>query len=370
MPRVVWKGAIAFGLVHVPVVLHGGARRANLDFDWIDKRDMAPVGYSRINKRTGKPIDFENIVKGYEYEKGEYVLMSDEDFRQANPKATQTVEIISFVDVSELAPYYFNTPYYLAPDKRGEKGYALLRETLRKTHRAGIANVVLHTKQHLAAVIVLDDVLLLNTMRYPDEILSYQDLDLPGRNLGKLGISTRESEMALRLVEDMTEPWEPEHYRNTYRDDLLARIEAKIEGGQTHTLTETDDEEPARPSGNVIDLMAMLKQSIESRTSGRKRSNTAGRSAASAEEDGEDAPAVDPPTSTAKRAKGKQGEQDSSAKKATSSRKGTTAKKTASASKTVKRTSKAGEKSAARNSTSKSAKKSARKASSGQRHAA
>ncbi len=269
MPRVVWKGAISFGLVHVPVVLYAGARRGNLDFDWIDKRDMSPVGYARINKRTGKAIDFNQIVKGYEYQKGEYVLLSDEDFRQANPKATQTVEIVSFVDLAELPPYYFATPYYLAPDKRGEKGYALLRETLRKTGRAGVANVVLHTKQHLAAVLVVENVLLLNTLRYPDEIQSRDELELPGTDLSGLGISRKEVEMATRLVNDMTEAWNPDKYRDTYRDDLLARIEEKIESGETRALAPADEDDASPASGNVIDLMAMLKKSIASRTGGR-----------------------------------------------------------------------------------------------------
>src|SRR5262245_6438465 len=132
MARIVWKGAIVFGLVQIPVSLHPLSRDSTLDFDWLDKRDMAPVGYKRINKRTGKEIESENIVKGYQYEKEQYVLMSDEDFRAANPKATQTVEIAGFVDVGQIAPFFFETPYYMAPDKRGEKGYALLRETLRQ----------------------------------------------------------------------------------------------------------------------------------------------------------------------------------------------------------------------------------------------
>jgi len=270
MPRVVWKGAISFGLVHVPIVLHPGARRADLDFDWIDRRDMAPVGYRRINKRTGKPIESENIVKGYQYEKGEYVLMNDEDFRQANPAATQTVEIACFVKASEVAPYYFDTPYYMVPDRRGDKGYALLRETLRNTDTVGIANVVLHTKQHLAAVLVVDDMLLLNTMRYADEIVAHDELRVPSADLADTGVSARELEMAEKLVEDMTEAWQPDRFRDAYRDDLLARIESRIEAGETHTLTEPSGEVSERSSAKVIDLMSMLRQSIESRAPGKR----------------------------------------------------------------------------------------------------
>jgi DNA end-binding protein Ku len=265
MPRIVWKGAISFGLVHVPVVVYPGARAGRLDFGWLDKRDMAPVGYQRINKRTGKPVDNDFVVKGYQYEKGEYVLMSDEDFRRANDFASQTVEILAFVDVSEVPVYYYETPYYLEPDRRGEKGYRLLREVLRKSGRVGIASVVLHTRQHLAALLPLGDALVLNTMRYADEIVSMDELKLPEGKMGKDGPTAREYEMAQRLVDDMTQEWRPEEFRNTYREDLLARIDVKIQAGQTHQLTEPDGEAPKRESAKVIDLMSLLKQSIDRR---------------------------------------------------------------------------------------------------------
>jgi DNA end-binding protein Ku len=265
MPRIVWKGAISFGLVHVPVVVYPGARAGRLDFGWLDKRDMAPVGYQRINKRTGKPVDNDFVVKGYQYEKGEYVLMSDEDFRRANDFASQTVEILAFVDVSEVPVYYYETPYYLEPDRRGEKGYRLLREVLRKSGRVGIASVVLHTRQHLAALLPLGDALVLNTMRYADEIVSMDELKLPEGKMGKDGPTAREYEMAQRLVDDMTQEWRPEEFRNTYREDLLARIDEKIQAGQTHQLTEPDGEAPKRESAKVIDLMSLLKQSIDRR---------------------------------------------------------------------------------------------------------
>lgn len=265
MPRIVWKGAISFGLVHVPVVVYPGARAGRLDFDWLDKRDMAPVGYRRINKNTGKPIENEFIVKGYQYEKGEYVLMSDEDFRRANEAATQTVEILGFVEAAQVPIYYFDTPYYLEPDRRGEKGYRLLREVLRKTGRIGIANVVLHTKQHLAALMPEGDALVLMTMRYADDIISMKDLKLPEGKSGKDGPSPREIEMAQRLVDDMTQEWDPAQYHDTYREDLLARIEEKIQSGQTHELTEAEETAAPRESAKVIDLMALLKKSIDQR---------------------------------------------------------------------------------------------------------
>ncbi|MDB5800677.1 MAG: hypothetical protein JWL63_1616 [Rhodocyclales bacterium] len=279
--RIVWRGAVSFGLVHVPVVLHAAARANDLDFDWLDKRDMANVGYSRINKRTGKQIDKEFIVKGYQYQKGEYVLFSDEDFRRANVSATQTVEILSFVDATSIPPYYFEAPYYLAPDKRGDKGYALLRETLRASGKAALSKVVIHSKQHLAAVLVYDDVLVLNTMRFADEVLAFNDLSLPDGSLASLGIGKRELDMAKHLVEEMTEEWRPEQYSDSYRDDLLKHVEEKISAGETHLLTPPSTEREGSPHGaEIIDLAAMLKRSIEERSGTGKKS--AGKSAGKA----------------------------------------------------------------------------------------
>ena len=269
MPRTIWKGAISFGLVHVPIVVHAATRPQRLDFDWIDRRDDAPVGYQRINKRTGKPVASEDIVKGYEYEKGEYVYMNDEDFKRANVAATQTVEIQGFVDAAEVPIYYYDTPYYLAPDRRGEKGYVLLREVLRQAGRLGLARVVLHTRQYLCALLPQGDALMLITLRYAGEILSAEDLDLPA---GKTAApAARERDMALRLVEDMTGPWDPQAYRDDYREDLLAAIETKIKAGRTHVLAEAEDGAKApRESAKVIDLMSLLKQSIEQRGGARK----------------------------------------------------------------------------------------------------
>ncbi len=269
MARIVWKGAISFGLVNIPVVLHPGARTHALDFDWIDRRDFSAVGYRRINKRTGKEVQSADIVKGYEVRKGEYVLMSDEDFRQANVAATQTVELTAFVDVGEIAPYHFDTPYFLAPDKRGEKGYVLLRETMRRTGKAGIAYVVLHARQHLAALLVVGEALVLNTIRFADEIADLGELDLPARDASAAGLAERELAMARRLVDDMSETWSPQQYRDRYRDDLMARIESKDAGGQAHQLAEADGEASGattRPrSADVVDLVELLKRSVGQR---------------------------------------------------------------------------------------------------------
>lgn len=265
MPRVVWKGAIAFGLVNVPVALYPASTANRLDLDLLDRRDFAPVGYQRINKRTGEAVASEDIVKGYEYEKEQYVVVTDEDFREANVKATQTVDILSFVAQEDIAPYYFDTPYYLEPGRRGEKGYALLRETLRRSGRVGLASVVIRSRQHLAAVIPVGAVLLMNTLRFADEIRSMAELKLPDDDLKALGVSDRELDMAERLVEGMVEDWAPEQYRDTYRDDLMARIEQKIESGKTHVVAETEAPPAAEGGAEVVDLMALLKRSLEGR---------------------------------------------------------------------------------------------------------
>jgi len=276
MARALWKGAIVFGLVNIPVDLYPGARSHTLDLDWIDKRDMSPVGYQRINKTTGKPVDKDDIVKGYEYSKGRYVILTEEDFKQANPKATQTVEIKAFVDASEIAPPFFETPYRLAPGKRGEKGYALLRETLRETNKVGIAEVVIRSKQHLAAVMVAGDALVLELLRWHDELLDPAEFELPS---GK-GVSDKEMDLAKRLVADMTEKFKPDQYHDTYREDLEAQIERRVKAGNTEVVTEAPKER-TKGGAQVIDLMAALKQSLESKPAQRKsEGKTAAKGAA------------------------------------------------------------------------------------------
>ncbi|HVE49708.1 MAG TPA: Ku protein [Casimicrobiaceae bacterium] len=269
MARVVWRGAIVFGLVNVPVDLYPGAKDNDLDFDWIDKRDMAPVGYQRINKSTGKPVEMKEIVKGYQYEKGSYVVLEDEDFKAANPKATQSVEILSFVDREAILPQFFEKPYRLIPGKRGEKGYALLRETLKKTNKVGIAQVVIRAKQHLAALMPIGDMLELITMRYAEEVLDEEDFDFPSLRDAK--VTDKEVELAKRLVDDMTEKWEPKRYHDTYRDDLMKRIETLATQGRTTALRQADKE--ARESGGaqIIDLMAALKRSLDRKDDGPAR---------------------------------------------------------------------------------------------------
>jgi DNA end-binding protein Ku len=288
MPRTLWKGAISFGLVNIPVGLYSAEKRNSFDLTMLDRRSMKPVGFKRYNKETGEDVSWDDIVKGYEYEKDRYVVLTEEDFKRANVEATQTVDILSFVERQEIGPMYFETPYYLAPDKRGHKGYALLRETLNQSGKIGIANVVIRTRQYVAALIPYKDIILMNTLRYSAELRDTDDLDVPSANLKEVGVSPREVEMARKLVEGMTARWKPEEHRDTYHEDLLALIEKRVQAGQTEMVTEPSPEEKKRPAkGEVIDLMALLKKSVEAKGKVRRpqapakaRGRKSGRNAA------------------------------------------------------------------------------------------
>lgn len=265
MPRPIWKGAVSFGLVHIPVVLTSAENRNDFDLTMLDRRNMKPVGFKRYNKETGKEVGWDDIVKGYEYEKGRYVVLTDADFKQANVEATQTVDIVAFVNADEVAPTYYETPYYLAPDTRGEKGYVLLRETLKATNKIAIATVVIRTRQYLAALIPSGNVMVLNTLRYTNELKSAKDLEAPSSTLKASGVSPREIEMAKKLVDEMTERWKPEQYRDTYHSDLMKLIDKRIKAGKTEVITEIDEEGEKPAKGNVLDLMALLQRSVRAK---------------------------------------------------------------------------------------------------------
>lgn len=265
MARGLWKGAISFGLVNVPVELHSAKRRTSeLDMTMLDKRDLAPVGYKRVNKATGKEVPWAEVVKGYEYRNDKYVVLSDEDFRRANPEAAKTVDIQAFVELADIAPQYFETPYYLIPGKRGEKAYALLRDTLKKAGKAGIATVMIRTKQYLAALIAQDELLVLNTLRYHDELKTASEFEIPDAK-----VSAKEMDMAMRLVDDMADKWQPARYKDKFKDDLLKRIEEKVEAGQTEEITEPEKGAREPKSADVVDLMSLLKKSIEKKPAKR-----------------------------------------------------------------------------------------------------
>lgn len=263
--RALWKGAISFGLVYIPVEMYTAVQEHDLDLTMLDRRDFSPVGYKRYNKKTGKEVTWDDIVKGYEYEDNEYVVLSDEDLKRANVEATQTIDIVAFVEAADVPLTYYETPYYLAPSRGGNKVYALLRETLRKAGKIGIATVVMRTKQHLCALVCVEDKIVLNTLRYATEIRSAEELKLPPATLKAAGISDKELKMALSLVDGMSEEWKPEQYHDTYKEDVLAMIKKKIKAGQTKTITAAEEAPQAPKASNVVDLVALLQNSLGKR---------------------------------------------------------------------------------------------------------
>lgn len=271
MARAIWKGAISFGLVHIPVAVVSAASHHGIDFDWLDERSMDPVGYKRVNKITGKEVPREHIVKGVEYEKGQYVVLSEEEIREAHPTSTQTIDIFAFVARTAIPFTYIDTPYYLNPQKRGEKVYALLRRTLETTEQVALAHVVLHTRQYLAAVMTLDAALVLVTLRWPAEMHSLSELDLDA--VKKPTLSRGELDMAKKLVKDMSADWQPDLYRDGFDDKLMALVERKAKAGRIEVV-EKDAGSGERRSADIIDLTELLKRSLGGKTGGGKTSAT------------------------------------------------------------------------------------------------
>lgn len=269
MLRSIWKGAISFGLVHIPVALYPATRDDHIDFDWLDSRTMDPVGYKRVNKRTGKEIDKAHIVRGVapDGDKSAYVVLSDDEIREAYPRTTQTIEIESFIDPRELPFVYLERPYYLGPMNRGDKVYALLRETLLATERIGLARVVIHSQQHLAALVPSGPALVLNTLRWPSEIRTWEDIHLPEAGPRAAGLTERELSMARALVDDMTHAWQPDTQHNAFRDAVMALVERKREAGEVHSVEPLEPRAPGETGrSNVIDLTELLKRSLAPNT--------------------------------------------------------------------------------------------------------
>ena len=265
MPRSIWKGAIAFGLVHVPVALYPASQEDDIDFDWLDKRSMDPVGYQRINKRTGKTITKENIVKGVKQEDGTYVLVDDDEIRAAYPKTMQTIEIEAFVKAEEIPFVYLEKPYYLEPIAKADKVYALLREAMAAHDVVGIARVVMHTKEHLAALMPAGPALILNTLRWATEVRTWDELRIPAA--GKAGANLKDSElkMAGQLIDELTTKWKAGEYTDRFAEEIKKLITEKVKAGKTHEVTPLEAiGEPTAPS-NVVDLTALLKSSLGKR---------------------------------------------------------------------------------------------------------
>lgn len=280
MPRAIWKGAINFGLVHIPVALYPASQETGIDFDWVDKRSMDPVGYRRINKRTGKEIEKENIVRGIKQANGEYVILSDDEIQAAYPKATQTIAIEAFVKAAEIPFYYLEKPYFLAPQGKGEKVYALLRETMDDLGVLGVARVVMHTKERLAILVPNGAALMLNTIRWASDLRSVEDIAVPPAGRSAAGLKDAELKMARQLVSDMTQAFNPVEYADQFSDAILALAESRVKAGKTEQVTSLeDDAEPAARS-NVIDLTELLRKSLSDRKGGESARSSATRGAA------------------------------------------------------------------------------------------
>lgn len=264
--RSIWKGAISFGLVNIPITLYPATRREELRFHFLRKSDLSPINNKRVAEADGKEVPWDEIVRGYEYEKGRFVVLSEEDFARVDVEATQTVDIQEFVELDDINPIFFSKPYYMEPGKGGDKAYALLREVLRETGKVGIAKVVIKTREHLAAVKAQKNVLVLELMHFADEIIDAgSELDVPGET--KLG--KKEADMAKQLVASMSGEWKPESYKDDYKEALLGVIEEKVAAGGKELAA------PKKTKGakatNVIDLVAVLQKSIKEHGSSRAK---------------------------------------------------------------------------------------------------
>ena len=263
MARAIWKGSISFGLVNIPIALYPATRREELKFRLLRKSDLSPVNYKRVAEKDGKEVPWDQIVKGYEYEKGKYVVLKDEDFDRVDLEATQTVDIQDFVDQEEIDPMFFYKPYYLEPQKGGDKAYALLRDALKHSGKVGIAKVVIKTRQHLAGVKPEDGALILELMHFADELADIEKLHLPK----KAEVGKRELNMAKSLIDSMSSKWDPAKYKDDYREALMEVIEEKVEAGGKEI--EEKPKKAFKPT-KVIDLVSVLQKSLH-QTGARKK---------------------------------------------------------------------------------------------------
>ncbi|HYQ22877.1 Ku protein [Stenotrophomonas sp.] len=263
MARPIWTGTLSFGLLNVPVSLMSGERKVDLQFRMLDSRDRKPIRFERVNADTGEEVPWKDIVKAYEYDKGSYVVLEEGDIRSAAPESHETVEVEAFVDASQIDPRYYEKPYLLLPGKKAEKGYVLLRETLRDTGKAGIARVVVRTREYLCAVMPQGHALVLMILRYPQELVDPEDYKLPTGSLSDYRITAKETAMAGQLIESMAADWDPSQYHDEFRERLQQVLNKRIKtkGGTTQVEEEPVAHEDA--STNVVDFMALLQKSLD-----------------------------------------------------------------------------------------------------------
>ncbi|MGZ3691949.1 MAG: non-homologous end joining protein Ku [Pseudobdellovibrio sp.] len=263
--RGLWSGSISFGLVNIGVKVVSAREEKELHFSMLDPSNLSPVGYRYYNKNTGEEVKREDTVKAYEYKSGTYVIMTEADFKKANPKATQTIDIENFVDLDQIDPVFFEKAYYLLPKKGNEKAYKLLTEALAKSKKTAIAKMVMHTKQHLVALIPRGNYLLCETLHFANEVKELRDLGAWKDPAVKTAVSIREIEMAEKLIEDMTGKWNPSVYKDTYREDIMKRVRAKVKAGKATEITEDYEELGHEETSNVVDLMPLLRKSLEAK---------------------------------------------------------------------------------------------------------
>ena len=261
MARALWKGSISFGLVNIPIELHTAVRNHRPKFRMLHAKDKSPVKFERVCIRDGHPVAWEDLVKGYEYEKGRFVVLTKEDFAAAALEKTRTVDIVDFVKADEIDDRYFETPYYLVPAKGGERAYALLREAIRESKRIGVAKFILRDAQHLAAVEVIEAAIVLTVMRFADELVDERQFEFPSAD----GVRKQELEMAKTLVENLAAEWAPEKYTDQYRENLMRIIQGKVKGKDVALETAREPRQ-----AEVVDLMERLRRSLES-ASGKPR---------------------------------------------------------------------------------------------------
>ena len=257
--RAIWKGSISFGLVNIPVSLMGAEEANELSFSLMDSKDHAKIKYQRINANTGEEVSSSDIVKYFEFSDGSYVIVTDEDFEKADPKAAKAIDIEAFVAADDLSPMFLEKPYYLVPDKAGEKAYVLLRDAMVETGQIAIGRITIRTKQSLCTIIPCADGLALILLRYASELRGMEQLQLPQN----IKTNEKELELAVSFINQLSQEWQPEDYKDEYSDALMARIQAKKEAEGKDL---PDDEAVAEPeTSKVIDLMALLQQSVESK---------------------------------------------------------------------------------------------------------
>jgi DNA end-binding protein Ku len=274
MARPIWKGSISFGLVNIPISLHPAVKKSEMHFQLLDRRTKSEVRYERVSEQTGQQVPWDQIVKGYKYHGGDYIVLTEEDFKKAAVEATQTIEILDFVHLDLIEYSYFEKPYYVIPEKNGEKGYVLLREVLKRTGKVAISKVVIRSRQYLAALIPQAEGLILNILRYHDELRDVSEFNFPSVSIEQYKVTEKELRIAQTLVESMASEWEPNRYHDDYREALMEWIEKKAQAGGAVPAPQ-GEEEAREETGKVVDMMDLLKRSVRKAAAQRRKEGAA-----------------------------------------------------------------------------------------------